>query len=132
VPKAITKKGKDLIPSPFPVVKTSRDGARLTRFLFLLGYFFSSFFSGILSAGAASFIGSAAFVSLAGAAASGAGAAGAGAGGGGGGAGSSFLPHPAKLTVKAKSVTADNETIFFPILSSPPFPSHINGKPFLD
>jgi len=132
VPKAITKKGKDLIPSPFRLQKPREATCASLGLFFFLGYFFSSFFSGILSAGAASFIGSAAFVSLAGAAASGAGAAGAGAGGGGGGAGSSFLPHPAKLTVKAKSVTADNETIFFPILSSPPFPSHINGKPFLD
>jgi hypothetical protein len=59
----------------------------------------------------------------------GAGAAGAGAGGGGGGgAGSSFLLHPAKARVKAKSVIPDKKVIFFPILSSPPFPSHICGK----
>jgi len=80
--------------------------------------FASSFFSIPLSgAGAASFAGSG------GAAGSGAGAA--GAGGGGGGAGSSFLPHPINVRVKAKRVIADNETSFFPILDSPPFPSHI-------
>jgi hypothetical protein len=72
-----------------------------------------------------SFIGSPAFVSPAGAAGS-AGAAGAGAGGGGGGAGSSFLPQPTNVKVKAKRVTADNDTSFLPILSSPPFPSHLN------
>ena len=61
----------------------------------------------------------------------GAGVAGAGAGGGGGGgAGSSFLLHPAKVRVKAKRVIPDKKMIFFPILSSPPFPSHICGKSF--
>jgi hypothetical protein len=80
--------------------------------------FVSSFFSGIFSGIGASFAGSL----TAGAGGSGAGAA--GAGGGGGGAGSSFLPHPARVIVKAKRVTADNETIFFPILSSPPFLLH--------
>src|SRR4029434_2009444 len=68
-------------------------------------------------------MGSPGFWSPAGGAA-GAGAAGAGAGGGGGGAGSSFLPHPTNVKVKAKRVTADNKTNFFPILDSPPFPSH--------
>jgi hypothetical protein len=88
--------------------------------------FASSFFS----IGAAPSAGcSPAFISpLAGSA--GAGAAGsAGAGGGGGGAGSSFLPHPPNARVKAKRATTDNETILFLILSSPPFPSHIVGKP---
>jgi hypothetical protein len=74
---------------------------------------------------------SAGFCSPAGAAGSaGAGAAGAGAGGGGGGAGSSFLPHPAKVSVNAKRVIPDNTTNLFPILGSPPFPSHISGKLF--
>jgi hypothetical protein len=86
----------------------------------------SSFFSMPFSIGA-SFAGSPAFCSPAGAAASGAGAgtgagsAGAGAGGGGGG-GSSFLPHPAKVRVKAKSVINDNENIFLPILRFTSFP----------
>jgi hypothetical protein len=57
------------------------------------------------------------------------GPAGAGAAGAGGGGGfttvSSFLLQPANVRVKAKSVTLDNKTIFFPIFSSPPFPSHI-------
>jgi hypothetical protein len=68
-----------------------------------------------------------AFISPLGAAGSaGAGAAGAGAaGGGGGGAGSSFLPHPANVSIKAKRVVPDNKTILFPILSSPPFPTHL-------
>jgi len=87
--------------------------------------FVSSFFSGAAGAGDVSFIGSPAFVSPAGAAGS-AGAAGAGAGGGGGGAGSSFLPQPTNVKVKAKRVIADNDTSFLPILSSPPFPSHLN------
>jgi len=66
-----------------------------------------------------------AFISPLGAAGS-AGAAGAGAGGGGGGgAGSSFLPHPANVSIKAKRVVPDNKTILFPILSSPPFPTHL-------
>jgi hypothetical protein len=80
--------------------------------------FASSFFSaGLSGIGAASFAGS---LGVAG----GAGSAGAaGAGGGGGGAGSSFLPHPTNVSVKAKSVMADNETNFFPITDSPPFPS---------
>jgi hypothetical protein len=61
----------------------------------------------------------------------GAGADGAGAGGGGGGgAGSSFLPHPAKVSVKAKRDIPDHTTILFPIVGSPPFPSHISGKLF--
>lgn len=81
----------------------------------------SSFFSIPVS-----FAGSPAFCSPpAGAAASGAGAgvgsAGAGAGGGGGG-GSSFLPHPAKVRVKAKNVINDNEIIFLPILRFTSFP----------
>jgi hypothetical protein len=84
--------------------------------VFASSFFSSAGFSGI---GAASLAGS-----LGVAAAGGAGSAGA-AGGGGGGAGSSFLPHPTNVTVKAKSVTADNKTNFFPILDSPPFPSHI-------
>jgi hypothetical protein len=81
----------------------------------LASSFFSSAFSGI---GAASLEGS---LGVAG----GAGSAGAaGAGGGGGGAGSSFLPHPTNVRVKAKSAIADNGINFFPILNSPPFPSH--------
>jgi hypothetical protein len=80
--------------------------------------FSSSFFSAGLSIGAASFAGSLGD-------AEGAGSAGAaGAGGGGGGAGSSFLPHPTNVRAKAKSIMADNETNFFPIIDSPPFPSH--------
>jgi hypothetical protein len=62
----------------------------------------------------------------------GAGAAGAGAGGGGGGAGSSFFPHPAKVSIKAKRVVPDNKTILFPILSSPPFPTHLWKTVLLD
>jgi hypothetical protein len=85
----------------------------------------SSFFSMPFSIGA-SFAGSPAFCSPpAGAAASGAGA-GAGAGstgaGGGGGGGSSFLPHPAKVRVEAKSAITDNEIIFLPILRFTSFP----------
>jgi hypothetical protein len=88
--------------------------------------FASSFFSGAFSgAGAASFAGSADFCSPAGAAGAAGSAGAAGAGGGGGGAGSSFLPQPTNVRVKAKRVIADNETNFFPILDSPPFPSHI-------
>jgi hypothetical protein len=71
-------------------------------------------------------------VSLAGGVAGsvGAGVAGAGAGGGGGGgAGSSFLPHPAKVSVKAKRDIPDKTKILFPILGSPPFP-HTTGKLF--
>jgi hypothetical protein len=88
--------------------------------------FFSISFSGIFPGC------SPGFVSLAGGAGSvGAGVAGAGAGGGGGGgAGSSFLPHPAKVSVKAKRDIPDNTIILFPILDSPPFPSHIYGKSF--
>jgi hypothetical protein len=37
--------------------------------------------------------------------------------------------QPAKVRVKAKSVTLDNKTIFFPILSSPPFPLFRSLKP---
>jgi hypothetical protein len=72
---------------------------------------------------------SAGFCSPAGAAGS-AGAGAAGAGGGGGGAGSSFLPHPAKVSVNVKRVIPDNITNLFPILGSPPFTSHISGKLF--
>jgi hypothetical protein len=90
------------------------------RLIQLYLVFASSFFSAGLSIGAASLAGS---LGAAGGAGS-AGAAGAG-GGGGGGAGSSFLPHPTNVSVKAKSVMADNETNFFPIIDSPPFPSHI-------
>jgi hypothetical protein len=88
--------------------------------------FASSFFSAAFSgAGAASFAGSAA-------GAAGAGSAGAaGGGGGGGGAGSSFLPQPANVRVKANRVIADNDTKFFPIFDSPPFPSHIFTTQFL-
>jgi hypothetical protein len=85
--------------------------------------FASSFFSaGLSGIGAASFAGS---LGVAGGAGS-AGAAGAG-GGGGGGAGSSFFPHPTKVSVKAKSVMADNEMNFFPISDSPPFPSLVKS-----
>jgi hypothetical protein len=59
----------------------------------------------------------------------GAGAAGAGGGGGGFTTVSSFLLQPAKVRVKAKSVTFNNKTIFFPILSSPPFPLFRSLKP---
>ena len=56
----------------------------------------------------------------------GAGAAGAGAGGGGGGgAGSSFLPHPANVSIKAKRVVPDSRTILFLIPRSPPFPTRV-------
>jgi hypothetical protein len=90
----------------------------------------SSFFSiGAPSEG----LSAGAFISPAGAAGSaGAGAAGAGAGGGGGGAGSSFLPHPAKVSIKAKSVVPDIKTILFPILSSPPFPTQLWKTVLLD
>ena len=111
----ITKKGKDTIPSPFLMAKNL--GMLMQLYLVFASSFFSAGLSGI---GAASFAGS---LGAAGGAGS-AGAAGAG-GGGGGGAGSSFLPHPTNVTVKAKRITADNETNFFPILDSPPFPSHI-------
>jgi hypothetical protein len=103
---------------PFPFFWLAKTSVRLMQ-LYLV--FDSSFFSaGGSGAGVASFAGS---LGVAGAADS-AGAAGAG-GGGGGGAGSSFLPHPTNVTVKAKRITADNETNFFPIVDSPPFPSHI-------
>ena len=111
----ITKKGKDTIPSPFLLAKNPVTLMQV-YLVFASSFFSSAGFSGI---GAASLAGS-----LGVAAAGGAGSAGA-AGGGGGGAGSSFLPHPTNVTVKAKSVTADNKTNFFPILDSPPFPSHI-------
>ena len=83
----------------------------------------SSFFSMPFSI-PVSFAGAPAFCSPpAGAAASGAGAGSAGAGaGGGGGGGSSFLPHPAKVRVEAKSVINDNEIIFLPILRFTSFP----------
>jgi hypothetical protein len=82
------------------------------RLLQLYLVFPSSFFSaGLSGIGAASLAGSLG----AGAGAGSAGAAGAG-GGGGGGAGSSFLPHPTNVSVKAKSIMADNETNFFPML----------------
>ena len=111
----IAKKGKVVT---LPLSRSLKTAVRTSDPYLAFG---SSFFSG---AGAASFIGSPGLVSPAGAAGS-AGAAGAGAGGGGGGAGSSFLPHPTNVRVKAKRVIADNETNFFPILDSPPFPSHI-------
>jgi hypothetical protein len=99
----IAKKGKDVIPSPFLLAKNL--GKEFRLYLVFASSFFSSIFSGI---GAASFAGSLG-------AAGGAGSAGAG-GGGGGGAGSSFLPHPTNVRVKAKSIIADNEMNFFPIL----------------
>lgn len=70
-------------------------------------------------------------VGVAGAGSAGAGAgagSAAGGGGGGGGAGSSFLPHPAIARVKVKRDIPDNRKIFLPIISSPPFPSHIKKK----
>jgi hypothetical protein len=68
----------------------------------------------------------------AGAGSAGAGAAGAGAGGGGGGgAGSSLLPHPAKVSIKAKRVVPDNKTILFPILKIHLLSLHISGKTVL-
>jgi hypothetical protein len=110
------KKGEGY--NPFPFFDGQKPSYGLIQ-LYLV--FASSFFSaGLSGAGAASFAGS---LGAAGGAGS-AGAAGAG-GGGGGGAGSSFLPHPTNVTVKAKRITADNETNFFPILDSPPFPSHM-------
>jgi hypothetical protein len=90
------------------------------RLIQLYLVFASSFFSAGLSIGAASLAGS---LGVAGGAAGSAGAAGAAGGGGGGGAGSSFLPHPTNVSVKAKSIMADIETNFFPIIDSPPFPS---------
>jgi hypothetical protein len=92
--------------------------------------FASSFFSGAFSppAGASP---PGAGVAGAGSAGAGAGAgSAAGGGGGGGGAGSSFLPHPANARVKVKRDIPDNKPIFLPIISSPPFPSHIS-KMFL-
>jgi hypothetical protein len=110
----IAKKGKVTIPSPFSTGQKPRMSLRL--YLVFASSFFSSAFSGI---GAASLAGS---LGVAG----GAGSAGAaGAGGGGGGAGSSCLPQPIIVRDKAKSVITDNETNFFPILNSPPFPSHV-------
>jgi hypothetical protein len=103
----ITKKGKDAIPSPFLLAANPVTPIRL--YLVFASSFFSAGLSGI---GAASFAGS---LGVAGAGAGSAGAAGAG-GGGGGGAGSSFLPHPTNVSVKAKSVMADNDTIFLPIM----------------
>jgi hypothetical protein len=115
---SIEKKGKDVNPSPF---LANENLCKATSPYFV----FSSFM-------APSFAGSPAFSPLV-APASGAGvagdvgSAGAGAGGGGGGgAGSSFLPHPAKVTVSAKSVTPDKYTNFLPILGSPPFPSRVS------
>jgi hypothetical protein len=112
------KKGKDKYPSPFWLANN------------LLGVkpylvFASSFVSGAFSppAGAPA---SPPGAGVAGAAGAGAGAgSAAGGGGGGGGAGSSFLPHPANARVKVKRDIPDNKTIFLPIISSPPFPSHI-------
>jgi hypothetical protein len=67
-----------------------------------------------------------AFISPLGAAGSaGAGAAG---GGGGGGAGSSVLPHPAKVSIKAKRVVPESKTILFPILNSPPFDTSLGNR----
>jgi hypothetical protein len=90
--------------------------------------FASSFVSGAFSpvAGAPA---SPPGVGVAGAGSTGAGAGAgsvAGGGGGGGGAGSSFLPHPAIARVKVKRDIPDIKTIFLPIISSPPFASHIN------
>jgi hypothetical protein len=106
------KKGEGV--KPFPFLGSINRRKAKTPYLVFASSFFSIPLSG---AGAASFAGSG------GAAGSGAGAA--GAGGGGGGAGSSFLPHPTNVKVKAKRVMAANETNFFPIFDSPPFPSHI-------
>jgi hypothetical protein len=112
----ITKKGKVIHP---PLSRLPKTAIRPVKpYLVFSSIFFSSALSG---AGAASFIGSAA-------GAAGAGSAGAAGGGGGGGAGSSFLPQPANIRVKANRVIADNDTNFFPILDSPPFPSHIFTK----
>jgi hypothetical protein len=93
----------------------------------------SSFFSIGAPAGGWS---AGAFISPPGAGAAGvsgaAGAAGAGAGGGGGGgAGSSFLPHPAKVSIKAKRAVPENKTILFPIPKFTSFPDTADGKPFL-
>jgi hypothetical protein len=92
--------------------------------------FASSFVSGAFSpvAGAPA---SPPGVGVAGAGSAGAGAgagSAAGGGGGGGGAGSSFLPHPAIARVKVKRDIPDIKIIFLPIISSPPFPSHIYKK----
>jgi hypothetical protein len=105
------KKGEGYYPFPFLL---ARKLTLMQVYLVFASSFFSSIFSGIAPASLAGSLG----------VAGGAGSAGA-AGGGGGGAGSSFLPHPTNVKVKAKSVTADNKTNFFPILDSPPFPSHI-------
>jgi hypothetical protein len=115
----IAKKGKDKIPSPFSLVENL--GKVVQLYLVFPSSFFSAGLSGI---GAASLAGSLG----AGAGAGSAGAAGAG-GGGGGGAGSSFLPHPTNVSVKAKSIMADNETNFFPMVDSPPFPSLLRAYP---
>ena len=122
--KPSCKKGEGLY--TLPLLRLAKTTIR-SNHLYLV--FPSSFFSGAFSAPAGA-AGSPAFISPpAGAAASGAGAGAAG-GGGGGGAGSSFLPHPANVRVKAKRVVPDNIMIFFPILSSPPFPSHFYGSSF--
>jgi hypothetical protein len=123
----IAKKGKERIPSPSSVMKNRNKANR--RYLVFPSSFFSIGLSGAFSGIAAPV--SAGFWSPPAGAADSAGAGAAGAGGGGGGAGSSFLPQPAKVRVKAKSVTLDNKTIFFPIFSSPPFPSHISQKQLL-
>src|SRR4029077_5712188 len=122
----ITKKGKDTYPSPSSVIKTA---VKLIHLYLVLVP--SSFFSiGAPPEGWSA----GPFISPLGAAGSaGAGAAGAGAGGGGGGgACSSFLPHPANVSIKAKRVVPDNRMILFPILSSPPFPTHLWKTVLLD
>jgi hypothetical protein len=100
-----------LVPSSFFSIGAPPDGWSAGAFISPLG-----------AAGAGS----------AGAGAAGAGAAGAGAGGGGGGgAGSSLLPHPAKVSIKAKRVVPDNKTILFPILKIHLLSLHISGKTVL-
>jgi hypothetical protein len=114
----IAKKGKDRNPSPSSVAMNQNKANRS----YLV--FPSSFFSiGASAPGAPAFpSGPAAPGCPSGpAGAGGAGAAGAGGGGGGFTTVSSFLLQPAEVRLKAKSVTLNNKTIFFPILSSPPF-----------
>jgi len=104
----LQKRGR-LFPSPFLV---GQDKLKRSYLVFASSFFSIGFSPALSAPGAASFAGSAAFISPAG----GAGSAGAaGAGGGGGGAGSSFLPQPTTVKVRANNAIADNETNLFRI-----------------
>ncbi|HXG52857.1 MAG TPA: hypothetical protein VNN77_15780 [candidate division Zixibacteria bacterium] len=110
-PAVVAKKGKDGNPSPSPLAETKKKTTN--RYLVFVPSSFFSIGAAGWSAGA--------FCSPAGAAGSAGAGAGAGAaGGGGGGAGSSFLPHPANVRVKAKSVTPDKIANLFILFTSFP------------